>query len=105
MEQYIDIWRLIDMIEWSKETIYNGYDEYGEPESIEVINADTLLEQLRREAEKEVDDNICHYHINDKDKLVICGCTQEPIASTFSWFNEQTCEYKYCPYCGKEICF
>lgn len=54
---------------------------------------------------KEEDDNICHYRINDKDKLVICGCTQEPIASTFSWFNEQTCEYKYCPYCGKEICF
>ena len=47
----------------------------------------------------------CHYHIDDKDKLVICGSTQKPIASTFSWFNEQTCEYKYCPYCGKEICF
>lgn len=54
---------------------------------------------------KEEDDSLCHYHINDKDELVICGCTQEPIASTFSWFNEQTCEYKYCPYCGKEICF
>ena len=51
MKQYVDIWRLIDMIEWSRETIYNGYDEYGEPEAIEVINADTLLEQLRKEAE------------------------------------------------------
>jgi hypothetical protein len=49
-------------------------------------------------------DNICHYHINDKDKEVICGCTQESIASTFSWFN-QLADYKYCPYCGKEICF
>ena len=54
---------------------------------------------------KEEDSNLCYYHINDKDKLVICGCTQEPIASTFSWFNEQTSEYKYCPYRGKEICF
>lgn len=47
----------------------------------------------------------CNYHIDDKDKLVICGCTQKPIASIFSWLIEQTPKYKYCPYCGKEIKF
>ena len=51
MKQYVDIWRLTDMIELLREPIYNGYDEYGELEAIEVINADTLLEQLRKEVE------------------------------------------------------
>lgn len=51
MKQYIDIWRLIDMVEWSKETILVGNDEYGEPEWIDIINADTFLDLLRKEAE------------------------------------------------------
>ena len=51
MKQYVDIWRLIDMVEWSRETICIGNDEYGEPECIEVINADTFVELLRKEAE------------------------------------------------------
>lgn len=48
----IDINKLIEIANSSRETIYIGNDECGEPDWIDVINANTFVELLK----KEVDD-------------------------------------------------
>jgi hypothetical protein len=48
----IDINKLIEIVNSSRETIYIGNDEWGEPDSIDVINADTFVELLKKEAEE-----------------------------------------------------
>lgn len=93
-----DICEYIEDYDWDENDV-SYYQWCGKIEDILAMISETEDKIL-------LEENItCNYHINDRDKLVICGCTQEPIASTFSWFNEQTSEYKYCPYCGKEIRF
>lgn len=48
----IDLNKLIEMINSSRETIYIGTDSYGEPDCIDVINADTLVKLLKKEVEE-----------------------------------------------------
>ena len=93
-----DICEYIEDYDWNENDI-SYYQWYGKIEDILTMISEAENKILVEENKG------CNYHINNKDKLVICGCTKEPIASTFSWFNEQTAEYKYCPYCGKEIKF
>lgn len=48
----ININKLIEIINSSRETIYIGTDSYGEPDCIDVINADTFIELLKKEVEE-----------------------------------------------------
>jgi hypothetical protein len=48
----IDTNKLIEMIDSSRETIYIGTDSYGEPDCIDVINADTFIELLKKEVKE-----------------------------------------------------
>ena len=48
----IDINKLIEIADSSRETIYIGNDEYGEPDCVDVINADTFIELLKKEVKE-----------------------------------------------------
>lgn len=49
----IDINKLIEMVEASRESIYIGTDTYGEPNCIDVINANIFVLLLKKELGEE----------------------------------------------------
>lgn len=53
----IDINKLIEIVDSSRETIYIGNDGWGEPDCIDVINADTFVELLKKEVEESKNKN------------------------------------------------
>jgi hypothetical protein len=48
----IDINKLIEIVDSSREVICAGTDSYGEPDYIDIINADTFVELLKKEAKR-----------------------------------------------------
>lgn len=50
--------------------------------------------ETMRELEK---NRICHPHVDDKDTIICDEC------GTY-WSSEDWALYRYCPYCGREIC-
>lgn len=48
----IDINKLIEIVDSSRESICIGTDSYGEPDYIDIINADTFVKLLKKEVKK-----------------------------------------------------